>query len=189
MPPVFLCQNDTQLKVFEANRLLKRFASRIVTIGRGGFAITIADEENIHRLNLIRQAELLADGIGLEHTDPERIESQSGSLQHHVVGDDRGVDVRNLLAIVFALPHLGRIGTDEDCQRSTKIARTASQTLHALLRFDHYQTLRLAVGTRGSYASGLKNLHQFFALDLAVGVFAAGIAPLGQIQKIHLRCC
>lgn len=132
------------------DRLFERLAQRRMTVGRGGGVGPVTDEQDIHRLDRIGQSELLAHGFGLEHADPQRVESERCGGEHHVVGDDRGVDVSDTLAVVLAGPHLGGVGADDDGRRSPEVARTACEALHSLRRFDDDEPLRLPVGARGA---------------------------------------
>ena len=146
----------------------------------------VTDEQDVHRLDRIGQSELLAHGFGLEHADPQRVESERCGGEHHVVGDDRGVDVADTLAVVLAGPHLGGVGADDDGRRSPEVARTAREALHSLRRFDDDEPLRLPVGARGGHAPRFENSGEFFGFDLPVEVLAAGIPLFGQCEKIHI---
>ena len=127
-----------------------------------------------------RQAELLAHGIGFEHADPQRIETDRCGAEHHVVRDDRGVDVADLLAVVFADPCLRRVGADDDRHRGAEVARTAGQPLHPFLRAHDNEALRLAVRTRGSHTPRFENEVEFFLFDRLFFVAAAGVPLFGQ---------
>ena len=146
----------------------------------------VTDEQDVHRLDRIGQSELLAHGFGLKHADPQRVESERCGGEHHVVGDDRGVDVADTLAVVLAGPHLGGVGADDDGRRSPEVARTACEALHSLRRFDDDEPLRLPVGARGGHAPRFENGGEFFGFDLPVEVLAAGIPLFGQCEKIHI---
>ena len=131
----------------------ERLAQRVVTFGIGRNAVAVADEQDVHGFDVRRQGELLAHGFGFEHADPQRVEAQRRGGQHHVVGDDRSVDVRNMLVVVLAGPRLGGVGADDDSRRGAEIARAPCKAFHALLRLHDHQPLGLAVGARGGHAA------------------------------------
>lgn len=139
----------------------------------------------VRRLDALGQRELLADGFGLEHADPQRVEPERCGRQHHVVGDDRGVDVADLLAVVLAGPDLVRVGANDDGERSPEVARAACQALHAFRRFDDDKALRLAVGARRGHTARLEDGCDLFGFHFPLLVAAAGIPLFGQREKIH----
>ena len=163
----------------------RRLAQLGVAFGRGGFAGAVAHEQDVHRLDALGQRELLADGFGLEHADPQRVEPERCGRQHHVVGDDRGVDVADLLTVVLAGPDLVRVGADDDGERSPEVARAACQALHAFRRFDDDKALRLAVGARRGHTARLEDGCDLFRFHFPLLVAAAGIPLFGQREKIH----
>ena len=154
---------------------------------RGGFAVAVAQQQDVDRRQVVGQAELLAHGLGFEHTDPQRVEPLRRGGQHHVVGDDRGVDVGDLLAVVLALPHLVGVGADDDGARRAEVARAAREPLQPFGRLHDDEPLRLAVGSRGRHAGGFEDVGQFFGFDLRGRVFAAGVPLFRQGEKIHLH--
>ena len=146
-----------------------------------------ADQQDVHGFDVRRKGELLAHGFGFEHADPQRVEVQRRGGKHHVVGDDRRVDVRNVLAVVLTGPRLGGVGADDDGRRGAEIARAARKAFHALLRLHDHQPLGLAVGASGSHAARFEDQLQFLRLHLPGEVFAAGVPLFRQFQKIHLQ--
>lgn len=154
---------------------------------RGRRAVAVADQQDVHGFDVRRKGELLAHGFGFEHADPQRVEVQRRGGKHHVVGDDRRVDVRNVLAVVLTGPRLGGVGADDDGRRGAEIARAARKAFHALLRLHDHQPLGLAVGARGGHAARFEDQLQFLRLHLPGEVFAAGVPLFRQFQKIHLQ--
>ena len=175
--------------MFVENRFVQRLALRVVTVGIGRGAVAVADEQDVHGLHVRGQRKLLAHGLGLEHADLQRVEPQRRGAEHHVVGDDRGVDVADHLVVVFASPRLGGVGADDDGRRSPEIARAARQFLHSLFRLHDHQPLGLPVGARGSHAPRFEDSGQLLRLHLSVRVFAAGVPLFRQFQKIECFHC
>ena len=147
--------------------------------GVGRDAGAVAHEQDIHRFDMLRQVEFRAYGFGFEHADPQRVESQRRGAKHHVVGDDRGVDIADLLTVVLAGPDLVRVGADDDGERSPEVARAACQACHAFFGTHDDEPLGLAVGARGSHAAGFEDRVEFCLFDLLGRIFTAGIPFLG----------
>lgn len=152
-------------------------------------ADAVADEQDIDGFHMFREPELFADGFGFEHADPERVEPQRRCGQHHVVGDDRSVDVADRFTVVFAGPCFAGVGADDDGAGSAEVAGAACQTLHPLLRAYDDEPLGLAVGARRSHAARLQNDVELFLLDFCRGIFAACVPLFCQREKIHSGNC
>ena len=147
--------------------------------GVGRDAGAVAHEQDIHRFDMLRQVEFRAYGFGFEHADPQRVEPQRRGAKHHVVGDDRSVDVADHLAVVFPLPGLAGIGAYDDGAGRPEIARAACQAGHAFFGTHDDEPLGLAVGARGSHAAGFEDRVEFCLFDLLGRIFTAGIPFLG----------
>ena len=160
-----------------------------MTVGVGGSADAVADEQDIDGFHMFREPELFADGFGFEHADPERVKPQRRCGQHHVVGDDRSVDVADRFTVVFAGPCFAGVGADDDGAGSAEVAGAACQTLHPLLRAYDDEPLGLAVGARRSHAARLQNDVELFLLDFCRGIFAACVPLFCQREKIHSGNC
>jgi hypothetical protein len=153
--------------------------SGLRSTGVGRDAGAVAHEQDIHRFDMLRQVEFRAYGFGFEHADPQRVEPQRRGAKHHVVGDDRSVDVADHLAVVFPLPGLAGIGAYDDGAGRPEIARAACQACHAFFGTHDDEPLRLAVGARGSHAAGFEDRVEFCLFDLLGRIFTAGIPFLG----------
>ena len=158
-----------------------------MAVRRGGLSVAVADEQDVHRNDVRREGELLADSIGIEGADPQRVESLGRCGEHHMVGDDRGVDVRDPFAVVFAGPDLLGVGADDECARSPEVPRAADEPFEPLGRADDDDALRLPVGTRGSDAPRFEDICEFFRFDRSFLISAAGVPRLRQREKIHVR--
>ena len=99
--PVLFCRGcaGIQLQRFVGNQLAHRDALLIEAIGIAGSFIGIADNQNVDRLQVGREVKFLAQNIGLEIAYPHRSKAQFCGLEHHVVGQDGGVNVTGLLLI------------------------------------------------------------------------------------------
>ena len=87
------------LQSFVGNQLSHRDALFIKAVGVSGLLIGVADNQDVDRLQVGREVKFLPQNIGIEVAYPHRSKTQLRGLEHHVVGQDRGVNVAGLLLV------------------------------------------------------------------------------------------
>ncbi len=92
------------------HQFVQRNALRPPPLRAGRRAVRVSDGQNVHRLQVLRQAEGRLHRLRLEVTDPHRAQPQGRRRQHHVVGEDGRVDVCGLLAVKGPLPRTAPVG-------------------------------------------------------------------------------
>ena len=101
-----------QLQRFVGNQLAHRDALLIEAIGSPVPSFGIADNQNVDRLQVGREVKFLPQNIGIEVAYPHRSKTQLRGLEHHVVGQDRGVNVAGLLLVKRPHPCLIVVGAE-----------------------------------------------------------------------------
>lgn len=145
----------------------------------------IADHQDVDRLQIGGEAELPAQNIRLEIAHPYAAQAQLRGLEHHVVGQDGGVNIPGLFLVKGPYPRLVVVGADNDSQGRTIDVGGFADLRQPVLALDSDQVNRLEVGGGGSHMSGLQNFLQLFRLHLLVGVAADGAAFLCNRDKVH----
>lgn len=147
--PVLFCRGcaGIQLQRFVGNQLAHRDALLIEAIGVAGSFIGIADNQNVDRLQVGREVKFLAQNIGLEVAYPHRSKAQLCGLEHHVVGQDGGVNVTGLLLIERPYPRLIVIGANNNSQGRTVDIGRFTDLRKTFLALNGNQANRLKVGS------------------------------------------
>ena len=154
----------------------------------GWHAVRVSDGQNVHRLQVLRQAEGRLHRLRLEVTDPHRAQPQGRRRQHHVVGEDGRVDVCGLLAVKGPLPRPAPVGAHHHRQGRAVELRRSGQPSAPVRRLRHQQAHRLAIGGGGGRLGRLQKLLHLFRLYRPVLILAHRIARPNQFQKVHLGC-
>ena len=81
------------------------------------FFIRIANDQNIDWFQIIRECKLRFDYIRFEITNPDRTEAQIRSFQHHMIGQNRSVNIGSDFAIKRSFPYFRMICAHDDCER------------------------------------------------------------------------
>ena len=146
--PVLFCRGcaGIPLQRFVGNQLAHRDALLIEAIGVAGSFIGIADNQNVDRLQVGREVKFLAQNIGLEVAYPHRSKAQLCGLEHHVVGQDGGVNVTGLLLIERPYPRLIVIGANNNSQGRTVDIGRFTDLRKTFLALNGNQANRLKVG-------------------------------------------
>ena len=76
--------------------------------------IGIADSQDIDWLKRIRQLKFFFYNVWLEETYPYRTQAKFRSFQHHVVCQNRSIDIRSFFAVKRTFPCLRMVGADKD---------------------------------------------------------------------------
>ena len=145
----------------------------------------IADCQDVDRLQIGGEIELLAKNIRLEIAHPYAAQAQLRGLEHHVIGQDRGINVPGLLLVKGPHPRFVVIGADDDSQGRTVDVGGFADLRQPVLALDGNQVNRLEVGGGGGHMSGLQNFLQLRPLHLLVGVAADGAASFRNRNEIH----
>ena len=151
----------------------------------GVFPGSIAESQDVDGFQAFGQRELLPEDVGLEETDPHASQPQFGGLQHHVVGEDGGVNIAGLLPVKGADPVPVTVGTDDNRQRRTVDVGGLSDPGQALLALYCQQLQRLEILRRGGDAGRFQNLRQLLRLHFLVRVGTDGAAFFRQCHEIH----
>ena len=103
--PVLFCRGcaGIQLQRFVGNQLAHRDALFIKAVDVSGLLIGVADNQDVDRFQVGREVKFLTQNIGIEVAYPYRSKAQLRGLEHHVVGQDRGVNVPGLLLVKSCL--------------------------------------------------------------------------------------
>ena len=149
----------------------------------GRRAVRVSDGQNVHRLQVLRQAEGRLHRLRLEVTDPHRAQPQGRRRQHHVVGEDGRVDVCGLLAVKGPLPRPAPVGAHHHRQGRAVELRRSGQPSAPVRRLRHQQAHRLAIGGGGGRLGRLQKLLHLFRLYRPVLILAHRIARPNQFQK------
>lgn len=145
----------------------------------------IANHQYVDRLQIGGKTELPAQNIRLEIAHPYAAQAQLRGLEHHVIGQDRGINVPGLLLVKGPHPRFVVVGADDDSQGRTVDVGGFADLRQPVLALDGNQVNRLEVGGGGGHMSGLQNFLQLFRLHLLVGVAADGAASFSNRNKIH----
>ena len=173
------------LQAFVGNQLPYRDSCLNVPLRVGEVFPGIANHQDIDRLQIGGKAELLAQNIWLEIAHPYAAQAQLRGLEHHVIGQDRGINVPGLLLVKGPHPRFVVVGADDDSQGRTVDVGGFADLRQPVLALDGNQVNRLEVGGGGGHMSGLQNFLQLFRLHLLVGVAADGAASFRNRNKIH----
>jgi len=173
------------LQAFVGNQLIYRDSCLTVPLRVGEVLPGIADYQDIDRLQIGGEAELLTQNIRLEAAYPYAAQAQLRGLEHHVIGQNRCVNVPGLLLVKGPHPRLVVVGADNDCQGRTVDVSGFADLRQPVLALDSDQVNRLEVGGGGGHMSGLQNFLQLRPLHLLVGVAADGAASFRNRNKIH----
>lgn len=79
----------------------------------------IADYQDVDWLQIGGQIELPAQDIRLEVAHPYAAQAQFCGLEHHMIGQDRGINVPGLLLVKGSNPCLVVVNADDDSKRCT----------------------------------------------------------------------
>ena len=168
------------------HQFVQRNALRPPPLRAGRRAVRVSDGQNVHRLQVLRQAEGRLHRLRLEVADPHRAQPQGRRRQHHVVGEDGRVDVCGLLAVKGPLPRPAPVGAHHHRQGRAVELRRPGQPSAPVRRLHHQQAHRLAIGGGGGRLGRLQKLLHLFRLHRTVLILAHRIARPNQFQKVHL---
>ena len=173
------------LQAFVGNQLAHRDSCLAVPFGVSKVFPCIANHQDIDWLQIGREAELPAQNIRLEVAHPHAAQTQFRGLEHHVVGQNRCVNVPGLLLIKGPHPRLVVVSADNDSQGRTVDVSGFADLRQPVLALDGDQVNRLEVGSGGSHMSGFQNLLQLRPLHLLVGVTADGASCFRNRNEVH----
>lgn len=173
------------LQAFVGNQLPYRDSCLNVPLRVGEVLPSIADYQDIDRLQIGGEVKLPAQNIRLEVAHPHATQTQLCGLEHHVVGQNGSVNIAGLLLVKGPHPRLVVVGADNDCQGRTVDVGGFANLRQSVLALNGDQVNRLEVGGGGGHMSGLQNFFQLLRLYLLVGVAADGAACFRNRNKIH----
>ena len=81
--------------------------------------IRITNSQNVYWFQIGGKFKLFAEDIRFEVADPHRTQSQFCCLNHHMVGQDRGINVTGLFFIKGTYPRFVVVSTYDNRQRRT----------------------------------------------------------------------
>ena len=150
--PVLFCRGcaGIPLQRFVGNQLAHRDALLIEAIGIAGSFVGVADNQDVDRLQVGREVKFLTQNSGIEVAYPHRSKAQLCGLEHHVVGQDGGVNVTGLLLIERPYPRLIVIGADDNGQGRTVDVGRLADLCKTFLALNSNQVNRLEVGSGGA---------------------------------------
>ena len=173
------------LQAFVGNQLFYRDSCLNVPLRVGEVLPSIADYQDIDRLQIGGEVKLPAQNIRLEVAHPHATQTQLCGLEHHVVGQNGSVNIAGLLLVKGPHPRLVVVGADNDCQGRTVDVGGFANLRQSVLALNGDQVNRLEVGGGGGHMSGLQNFFQLLRLYLLVGVAADGAASFCNRNEIH----
>ena len=173
------------LQAFVGNQLTYRDSCLTVPLWVGEVLPSIADYQDIDRLQIGGEVKLPAQNIRLEVAHPHATQTQLCGLEHHVVGQNGSVNIAGLLLVKGPYPRLVVVGTDNDGQGRTVDVGGFANLRQSVLALNGDQVNRLEVGGGGGHMSGLQNFLQLLRLHLLVGVAADGAASFCNRNEIH----
>ena len=138
------------LQSFVGNQLSHRDALFIKAVGVSGLLIGVADNQDVDRLQVGREVKFLPQNIGIEVAYPHRSKTQLRGLEHHVVGQDRGVNVAGLLLVKRPHPCLIVVGADDNGQGRFVDAGRFANLRKTFLALNSNQVNRLEVAAVGA---------------------------------------
>ena len=173
------------LQAFVGNQLAHRDSCLAVPFGVSKVFPCIANHQDIDRLQIGGEVELPAQDLRLEAAHPHAAQAQLRGLEHHVVGQNRCVNVPGLLLVKGPHPRFVVVGADDDSQGRTVDVGSFADLRQPVLTLDGNQVNRLEVGGGGGHMSGLQNFLQLFRLHLLVGVTADGASCFRNRNEVH----
>ena len=144
------------LQAFVGNQLPYRDSCLNVPLRVGEVLPSIADYQDIDRLQIGGEVELPAQNIRLEVAHPHATQTQLCGLEHHVVGQNGSVNIAGLLLVKGPHPRLVVVGADNDCQgRTVDVGGFADLRQPVLAR-----PLHLLVGVAADGAASFRNRNE-----------------------------
>ncbi len=173
------------LQAFVGNQLAHRDSCLAVPFWVSKVFPGIANHQDIDRLQIGREAELPAQNIRLEITHPYAAQPQLRGLEHHVIGQDRGINIPGLLLVKGPHPRLVMVSADNNSQGRTVDVGCFADLRQPVLALDGDQVNRLEICGSGGHMSGLQNFLQLRPLYLLVAVTADGAASFRNRNEFH----
>ena len=173
------------LQAFIGNHLDQRDSCLAVPFGVSKVFPCIANHQDIDRLQIGGEVELPAQDIWLEIAHPHAAQAQLRGLEHHVICQNRCINVPGLLLVKGPHPRFVVVGADNDSQGRTVDVSGFADLRQSVLALDGDQVNRLEVGSGGGHMSGLQNLLQLRPLHLLVGVTADGASCFRNRNEVH----
>ena len=145
----------------------------------------IADHQDVDRLQIGGEIELPAQNVRLEVAHPYAAQAQLRGLEHHVIGQDGGINVPGLLLVKRPHPRPVVVSADDNGQGRTVDIGSFANLRKALGTLDGNQVNRLKIGGGGGHMSSLQDFLQLFRLHFLISVAADGAAFLCNRNKVH----
>ena len=130
--------------------------------GISSSGIGISNCQNIDWFKMFRQFKLPAQNVRIKIAYPNASQAQFRGLQHHMVCQNRGVNVAGLFFVKGTNPCLLMVCADNDGQGSAVDVSSLSDFCKALLTLGDNQTDRLQIGSSGGNTGGFQNFLQLF---------------------------
>lgn len=140
---------SVSLQALVRNQLAHRDTHLIVPLRVSDILASVANSQYVDRLQIGGKVKLSAQNIRLEVAHPNAAQAQLRGLEHHMIGQNGGVNVPGLLLVEGAHPRLVVVGADDDGKgRSVNVGRLADFR-QSVLTLDDDQVNWLEVGGGG----------------------------------------
>lgn len=167
--------------MLEGDELCARNARFAVALGVGRRAVGVADREDVDRLECFGQAEFAREHLRLKVADPSRAEAELRRGEHHVVGQDRGVDVGARFLVVRPHPSPAAVRAGDHGARGAVYIGGLRELFKPLGALHDEQADGLGVRRCGRYVRGLQNRFELLFFHRLSVVIAHGIALFGDV--------
>ena len=133
-------------------------------LGVGNMVGRIAADEHVIGIDALWQVELLLCHLRLKMAHPARPQTLLGSLHHHLIAHNGGIDSTGVHLVIRTHPSIVGNAANEEDKRSpkdrpitSKTRLTSSSLLQQLRSIQHHHTGRMIITSRGSNPPRLNN--------------------------------
>ena len=160
------------LFLFIRHQFIQADSLCFMTIRSFFFCIRITKCQQINRFQIIRKFKFFSDNLWIKPAYPQASKSLFGCFQHHMIRQNRSIDICRLHLIVFAHPCFIVIGAYDDNCRCTIKACSFVQFCTAHFTLYHDQPHRLRIGSCWCNVCCFQDFRQLLRLYLLLFVFA-----------------
>ena len=181
---------DTQHLLQLKYKVLNGLSLVMPAVGFGPI-IGITKPQHHNGDHMLRQAEGVHYGLGIEASDPDGVNAELLRFIHHGGRRDGGVLLAGIVIPIIPVtrirPDLTHIVAHEDHQRHVVVEmRDGLQLFQPFLAADQVKLLRLIIAGGGHNAPSLQNLIQLLLLYGTAVKEPLGISVFCKLQKIHI---